>query len=330
MHKISDISMLLNMSRIDDADLSGLDLRDKKDWFSSTPQLQLEVMEDFRDFNRNGGDLKALMSKAYEAFDRIPVKGWTDNVIWPAPGRMPEGFDPRKILEEAKAPSLGVAELHKKGITGRGVSIAIIDARLNREHPDYRDSIAYYGQIGNSWAGSGPDYHGSLVVGNAMGKTTGVAPDAKVYYFAAESKLLDKGRKTTDSASRNRAIADIIRLNGTLSEDRKIRFLSCSWGTPEDLHADERDALFHKAEDEGIMVIGGFYDMKMTGIAYNPFDISNPRPPPRNLVRGKDFLVPTDGKTTPFYKGGYVYERLGGSSSTFPYLAGVFALALQA
>ncbi|MDR2098686.1 MAG: hypothetical protein LBO78_01515, partial [Rickettsiales bacterium] len=39
---------------------------------------------------------------------------------------------------------------------------------------------------------------------------------------------------------------------------------------------------------------------------------------------------PTDGKTTPFYKGGYVYERLGGSSSTFPYLAGVFALALQA
>ena len=39
--------------------------------------------------------------------------------------------------------------------------------------------------------------------------------------------------------------------------------------------------------------------------------------------------IPTDGKTTSFWQGGYCYTRQGGSSSTFPYIAGVFACACQ-
>ena len=39
--------------------------------------------------------------------------------------------------------------------------------------------------------------------------------------------------------------------------------------------------------------------------------------------------IPTNGKTTPFWQGGYYYTRQGGTSSTFPYIAGILACATQ-
>ena len=41
------------------------------------------------------------------------------------------------------------------------------------------------------------------------------------------------------------------------------------------------------------------------------------------------WLIPTDCKTTPYYQGGYMYTKFGGESSTYPFLAGVFACACQ-
>ena len=67
------------------------------------------------------------------------------------------------------------------------------------------------------------------------------------------------------------------------------------------------------------MVLGGFYKHTMRN---NSFDI-------RYGFEGRGLGIPTDGKTNPYFDGGYAYERLGGASSTFPYLAGVFAMALQ-
>ena len=86
-----------------------------------------------------------------------------------------------------------------------------------------------------------------------------------------------------------------------------------SSGTPDDAFAKEREELFDEAEQNGIMVLGGFYKHTMRN---NSFDI-------RYGFVGRGLGIPTDGKTNPYFDGGYAYERLGGASSTFPYLAGV-------
>jgi len=41
--------------------------------------------------------------------------------IWPTQAELPPGFDPEKVIEEAKDPGLGIKELHQEGIDGRGI-----------------------------------------------------------------------------------------------------------------------------------------------------------------------------------------------------------------
>ena len=74
------------------------------------------------------------------------------------------------------------------------------------------------------------------------------------------------------------------------------------------------------------MVLGGFYKHTLSSICrYDKrFGVDETKPWLKNRIG-----IPTDGKTTPYFKGGYYYTRLGGASSTYPYLAGIFACALQ-
>ena len=112
------------------------------------------------------------------------VTNWTTDVIWPTADKLPPDFNPINELESAKTPT-DTIKLHKAGKTGKNISIAIIDQRLNRQHPEYADNIKYYSVLGDTWDKDGTDYHGSLVSGCAVGRTTGTAPDANLYYFAA-------------------------------------------------------------------------------------------------------------------------------------------------
>lgn len=274
-----------------------------------------------------------------ESLPQLQELDFTDNVIWPEKDKLPEGFDPVKLLEENKTPTLGVKQLHQKGITGKNIGIAVIDQRLFLNHPDYKSNIVHYDDTGHEWDGFRkdnwhPDYHGSLVVGNAVGHSTGAAPGASIYYIASHNWSV-KGEKLPppqgNSEYVNTAIRKIIELNKTLPQDKKIRFLSCSWGTDKDLYVEERMRLYAEAEKDGIMVLGGAYDnARRNGIYYRPSDLKKPLPAvPEKYKNDSFFYVPTDGKTTPFYEGGFAYHVTGGASSTFPYLAGVFSLALE-
>ena len=285
---IKNLLELEETQSLDRVDLSSLDLRDCGDWFLGKTR-----------------------------FDEKGIKQWTDRVVWPETSKMPEGFDPQQLLETSKKP-VGVAGLHAKGITGKGIKIAIIDQRLFKEHPEYKDRIKYYELFGDNWQPDGVDYHASLVTGLAAGKNTGTAPEADIYYFAANNWPDDKSQPNT-MRTINKAIRKIIAMNKALPENEKIRFISMSCGDSRDTFADEREKLFDEAEQNGIMVLGGFYKHTMHN---NSFDV-------RYGLDGFGLGIPTDGKTNPYFRGGYAYERLGGASSTFPYLAGVFAMALQ-
>lgn len=280
--------------------------------------------------------------------DKIPnnldintVQSWTDDVKWPE--TILQYCNPKEILENAKHPS-EIQEVHNTGFTGKNIGIAIIDQRLYLEHPEYKNRIKHYEKVGNWPSTDMPDYHGSLVVGCAAGKTTGTAPDADIYYFAANNwppigkfkhaiaKLF--GKQTLEQGHRaytNMAIRRVLETNKTLPENQKIRFLSCSWGSKSDQFREQSDKLFDECEKNGIMVIGGFYKHER-----NKSRCCN-KSGQTILADGQDKTeqyknligIPTDCKTTPYYQGGYIYKKQGGASSTYPYLAGVFACACQ-
>lgn len=263
------------------------------------------------------------------------IVSWTDNVIWPTD--IIEKINPQQMLENAKQPS-EMKSVHSIGKTGKNIGIAIIDQRLYREHPEYADRIKHYESVG-TWPQNDtttPDYHGSLVVGCAAGKTTGTAPDGDIYYVAANNwvnenkyekataKLTEKPLQPGHRKYHNIAIRRVLEINKTLPENKKIRFLSCSWGRLDDMFAKESNELFAECEKNGIMVLGGGYKSGPFCSRDKRFGLDATKPLLKELVG-----IPINGKTTPYFKGGYYYTRLGGASSTYPYLAGIFACALQ-
>lgn len=269
--------------------------------------------------NMFDGQLEQYMSPA-DAKENGIILSWTDSMIWPSSDKLPNGINPAQILQDAKRP-FGITDAHTAGKTGRGISIAIIDQRLNRTHTEYADRIKYY-DVGDGYQDkNGIDYHGSLVAGCAVGKNTGTAPDADLYYFAAPMiKITDNNERVITREYVNSALKKLLALNKTLPENQKIHFVSCSWGARSDLFTAETDALFRQCEADGMMILGG---------AYKPLSTiqCDPRYPNKNKFNR--IGIPTDGKTSPFWLGGYAYTRAGGSSSTFPYIAGVFASATQ-
>ena len=267
-----------------------------------------------------------------EGIDLSQIQEWTDNVKWPK--SILEQTDPNKILEDAKHPT-EMDSLHKRGLTGHGINIAIIDQKLYLEHPEYKDQIKHYELVGVWPEYDHADYHGSLVTGCAVGKTTGTAPDANIYYFAANNwapkgKFKIKNLQDLHRLFQNQAIERVLEINKTLPETKKIRFLSCSWGGPEDQFYEQSVQLLKKCEENGIMVLGAGYSninqrpCTKHGITIMMKDGEDVTEKMKNMIG-----IPTDCKTTPYFEGGYLYSKHGGLSSTFPYMAGVFACALQ-
>ncbi len=89
-------------------------------------------------------------------------------------------------MDAAKNPGLGIRKLHEQGLTGKGITIAIIDQPLGM-HKEYVGNII--GQIRDinskemGWLEA--SMHGAAVTSIAVGKNVGVAPDARVFYYSA-------------------------------------------------------------------------------------------------------------------------------------------------
>lgn len=128
-------------------------------------------------FDVSQADLSGLdVSKA--TFDE-----WT---IWPDDEkRMPKKFNPHEFLEKRKNPGLGIRELHKMGIDGRGRNVAIIETAVLRPHLEYRDNLADYVDLGlENEDVCNLGWQTAVVAG----KNCGVAPKAKVYCYRIDAK----------------------------------------------------------------------------------------------------------------------------------------------
>ena len=145
------------------------------------------------DFNDKTHELEAHSFVLYgdatnenfsNAGDKLPYIRFSSKTEFPSVDKMPDGFNPQQVLENGKAPGLNIADLHTMGITGKGITVAIIDQPLNTEHIEIKDNVIHYELIGYP-EHIEAQFHGTAVSSLLAGKTVGVAPDAKIVYFAA-------------------------------------------------------------------------------------------------------------------------------------------------
>ena len=209
---------------------------------------KISKYEDLRGSDLSGEDLKAIPAEVLITAD------FDTKTIWPTQAELPPGFDPEKVIEEAKDPGLGIKELHQEGIDGRGIRVAIIDQTLSSEkgefvpHSEYASNIVDYKEFGEA-KDEEVSMHGPAVASLLVGKTCGIAPGAELVYRAAAS-----GRDFNDQAD---ALLDIIEYNKALPPHDKVRIVSCSIGYMEqnpELGLERWIEAIKKAEAEGIIV----------------------------------------------------------------------------
>ena len=266
------------------------------------------------------------------------------STVWPQ--KLPEGFSPEGIMENGKNPGLGIRALHEKGITGEGVSIAIVDQALNPEHIEYADNLINYELLHCS--DQAAQMHGSAVTSIAVGKTCGVAPGASVYYIASTFGTHRIGKMKMDLNYMADSIDRILEINTFLPQERKIRVISISRGFSSEKGADEVCSAIERAKEEGVFVITTStetnYGFILMGLGKeqmtDPDDVSVYGPGhfwSRNFYDGgvanpdHVLLVPMDARTYASWydTDGYEFASSGGLSWSVPWLAGLYALCLQ-
>jgi len=242
------------------------------------------------------------------------------------------------ILEKAKNPGLGVRSIHKKGITGRGVNVAIIDQNLCLSHPEFKGKVVQYKDVGCEQPPGRGSMHAPGVMSLLAGNTIGTAPDVRVYFAAAPSW-------TADAKFEAEALDWILEVNRSLPQGAKIKVVSVSAapsgkGSPFKKNNGDWDKAVKAAKKAGLLVLDCTVDNGIIGPCFydinDPDDVSKCRAgfPGRPGSGPKDRVyAPCSVRTTAEeYDDGnpsYQYCGRGGLSWSIPYAAGVLALGWQ-
>ena len=283
----------------------------------------------------------------------IPNISFNSETVWPKD--MPSGYDPTAIMNAGKNPGLGVDALHSEGITGKGVSVAIIDQTLFTGHREYKDNLALYEEI-HVMPDEPASMHGSAVASIAVGKSCGVAPDAKLYYWAVNLAKDPYSQSASDadiafSDGAAAAVDRMLAVNDTLPQNEKIRVLTISRGFRNLKDAGVQTFLkaIKRAQNAGIFVLttstfqysdfmsrdtdfAGLGKASLTGDADNlsTYTLGRFEQAHAETYCNK-LLVPMDFRTTadPSGTSDYAFYSDGGFSWVAPYLAGLYALSVQ-
>ncbi len=288
----------------------------------------------------NSGWLQGVNLTSYDLRDKadiLPTLSFNSVTKWPSADKLPANFNPQKILEYGKQPTLGLDNLHLQGYTGKGVNIAYIDQPNQSDHPEFINAnIKYFNTAPKNPDMKYPSMHGPSVLSILCGKSFGVAPESNVNFFYLPSWI-------DDNMTRVDAFKKLIEVNKTLPENQKIKIvgLSDSVGNGIRKNANEYHKMVKEIEANGIM----FFDVDTINIAHAHISYFNDRNDPNsyepaqllklntsmNYNNRKSLYIPSSGITTAngYFKDDYIYWINGGASWMVPYLVGVIALGLQ-
>ena len=286
-------------------------------------------------------DISAWDLTQYTAQELADVISFDSKTKFPPKAKLPKGFSPKKILQNGKNPGLGVRALHKHGITGEGVSIAVIDQSLLLSHQEYASNVIFYEEE-PFWKGDSSSMHAPAVVSIAVGKKVGIAPKARVFALAPRF-----GEKLPNDRYDARPMTDMLRrvaqINAQLAPDEKIRVVSITRGFNEtNLGATEWSEAKNALEKDGVAVFttNDVSTLSRNHSLDNPEDVSkycrsaywfDKESIPHLSPDMTDVVVPTDFRVVASQSGpaDYVHFANGGLSWAVPYVAGLYALGVQ-
>lgn len=220
---------------------------------------------------------------------------------WPAADKLPSGFSPDVLMDQARYLGLGLTGIHKSGITGKGVPVAVIDKPLNKDHEQFKDNIDYIEMVPGDASMQTLNYHGAAVSSILAGKD-GVAPGAQLYYFA----IPDDDQPYVRYAE---AMTKLLSVNNSLPDAQKVRLVVVAMGVdPSAVSADTAGAAdwataIKNAQDSGIIVVyPGMPDIDMTGAGCVPSkdrdDPANYAPWSWTIAKGEIVQKLNDAKVT--------------------------------
>ena len=261
---------------------------------------------------------------------------FSSSTIWPSEDKLPKGFNPSEILKKCTRTNDIVKKLHRQGIDGYSITIAVIDNRFQGEqHIEFDNADIVKCTLSNSKINN-YHFHMEDVLAKLCGKNLGIAPKAKVLYY----EVSDEEDCSFDVMNALESIKDRI-ING-----EKIRAINYSYSLIDE------DTPF-KYQQECITLVE---ELKKLGCEL----IDSTRFGERFFCCGTDFLNTYDNinlyKSASFAKGksyesevknkinilcsgrtileycsndGYKYEAVDCFSCSIPQCVGYYALCLQ-
>lgn len=316
-----------------------IEMGDTKNWGINPSKLP-DIVTD-KDLKKHNSDLERIygfqgkdLSKkdlSQVSLDTISNISFDKSTKWPEKSKLPQGYDSDKWFEMGKDPGLNLNKIHEKGITGKGISVAVIDKPIRSTHDEFKDKMTYI-KVGDHQ--TNPHFHGLACASILAGKTCGVASGAKLYYFSTPDSKQSKEYYME-------AIDKIIDINKSLPKNEKIRIVSISDGVDKQAsYYSKWQETLKKANSSGLTVVYSnlLYDKKFT---WGGCDPSKNRDNPLNYKLSKylnekkvdksNIIVPGDFRTTASNRSDndYVYWGEGGFSWAIPYVTGLAALAWQ-
>jgi len=344
------ISILLTVSLIFTA-FTGCKNTQEEDTYnesnSKPPQIQVypkpltyerKILTDANEvFNMNRYDLRNCDASQID-FTKLKLTNFVFDSQTTWSDKLPPELNVNELIEYGKKPGLGINSLHEENITGKGISVGIIDGRLLADHSEFKDNIVLYEEIFEME--SEAHYHGTPITSLLCGKNIGVAPDVNVYYIAYIEDGTDYEEAYVHLAD---AIERMIEINKDLPKNDKIRVLSISSGwNSESVNAERIYDAIEKAKKDNIFVVTAMLD-ETHGLFFDGAG-REPMSDPESLesyyyennadvISGNELLLfPLDARWLASATGqnDYVMYSRGAWSMVIPYVSGLYALACQA
>jgi len=292
-------------------------------------------------------DVSALNLK--RSLPDLQFSTFDTKTIWPSADKLPAEFDPLQVLEMGKLAGPGLGELHRFGITGQGVGIALIDHTLLADHESIVEQLRVYDEaedMPEEWPDLltfGPT-RGTALASLLVGKDVGVAPGADLYYFGIPDCTDQSDR--VDYGCLAKGLEKMGALNQELPDGRKIRIVII----PLDFRAGDTgydlvSPLVKEAKDAGMMVLfPSTAQFKYLGMGRSPLaDPNRYESYGPSMMEEKGYFDTVTGRfsdrlyfpmdshvvATSTGQQDYFLWRQGDRSETLAYLGAAYALALQ-
>ena len=282
----------------------------------------------------NSQDISDWDLTAYSANELKTGCYFDSRTIFPPADKMPEGFNPEKLMEINKNPGLSIQLLHQEHINGSGVNMAIVSRPLLTTHQEYAKNIIFYEEtpfVVQEAEEAQPE--GVTAASLAVGQTVGIAPKANLFFFAHDRGDFRKEQKW-DLRPMARSLERIYELNKQLPY--KIDVVAVTDILIEDAigRQEVKDAV-NKLENSGVAVFmqdDNFFIINRTDPMNSPDELSSfDAPIYWNERATRTIAFPGTFQTVASARGENVYEYLHGNlfEHVVIYAAGIYALAKQ-